>query len=108
VAAPKPAAPAPIPESRPAVSESRSYYDTYPVAPDRSSQPLGERCSIEFWNLTRRDLTVKVDGSPHLLKQGRNLLLDLGRHFVWQVERHDPQRENIPVGESALEIVIRR
>jgi hypothetical protein len=103
---PKPALPAGPP--KPAVSEVRSYYDTYAVAPDRSSQPLGERCSIEFWNLSSHDLTLKVDGSSRQLKTGQNLLLELGRHFVWQVEGREPQRENIPLGESALEIVIRR
>jgi hypothetical protein len=103
---PKPAPPSGAP--KPAVSEVRSYYDIYPVAPDRSSRPLGERCSIEFWNLTNHDLALKVGGAPHPLKPGQNLLLELPRHFVWQLESREPQRENIPFGESALEIVIRR
>jgi hypothetical protein len=90
------------------VTESRSYYDTYAVVLKDASKPLGDRCSIEFWNLTNKDLTLKVDGQTHVLARGKSLGLDAGRHFVWQIEGREVNKENIATGESALEIVIRR
>jgi len=63
---------------------------------------------VAFWNLTDQDLALRIDGKPQPLQRGQSITLDLGRQFVWQVEGRDPQRENIPLGESALEIVIRR
>ncbi len=92
----------------PAVSESTSYFDTYAVAPRGAPRPAGDRLTAGFWNLTDHDLTVKVDGQPHVLARGKNLPVDVGRQFVWQVEGRDPQKEQIATGESAIEIVIRR
>jgi len=63
---------------------------------------------VGFWNLTDRDLTVKVDGQPHALARGRGLTLTLGRQFVWQVDQRAPTNERIPEDKTTLEIVIRR
>ncbi len=95
-------------ERPPAVSESASYFDTYAVAPRSGSRPTGDRCTVGFWNLSDRDITVKVDGQPHTVVRGKSLPLEVGREFVWQVEGRDPQKEQIATGEVALEIVIRR
>ena len=96
------------PRGRPVVTESNSYYDSYTVAPDRNSNPLGDRASITFWNLSSRDMTLKAGGRTRRLNKGQRIVLDMPRQFIWQVEARDPQQERVPLGESALEIVIRR
>ena|SRR5438132_3429612 len=103
-----PSLPSPGAGAGPAVSESRSYYDAYAVVVKDAPKPAGSRCSIEFWNLTDRNLTLKVDGQARSLERGKSMLLEVGRHFVWQIEGHEVNKENIAMGESALEIVIRR
>jgi hypothetical protein len=105
--APKSPAP-PSPTRSSDVRESRSYYDAYAGSPRDSTKPAGDRCTIGFWNLTGGNLTIKVDGQARSLPQGKNLQVEAGRQFIWQVEGRDPQRESIAAGESALEIVIRR
>jgi hypothetical protein len=110
LAAPEaPRSPAPASPRRSSdVRESRSYYDAYPGSPRESSKPAGDRCAVGFWNLTGRDLTIKIDGQARSLAQGKNIQVDAGRQFIWQIEGRDPQHENVASGESALEIVIRR
>jgi len=78
------------------------------VAPRGATGPAGARLTAGFWNLTDHDLTIKVDGQSHVVARGKNLPLEVGRQFVWQIEGRDPQREQIATGESAIEIVIRR
>jgi hypothetical protein len=90
------------------LNESRSYYDAYPVAPRDPPRPIGTRCDVGFWNLTDRDLTLRVDGQAVVLAQGKSLPLNLGREFVWQIEGRDPERQTLRTDESGLEIVIRR
>ncbi|MBV9123034.1 MAG: hypothetical protein JO112_06740, partial [Planctomycetes bacterium] len=95
----------PIP---PAVSESNSFFDAYPVVRRESDKPPGDRCQVGFWNLSGQDVTLKVDGQSHLLAQGKNLRLDLGREFVWRVNDREAQSQQVPSAEAALDIIIRR
>ena len=60
-----------------------------------------------FWNLTGRDVTLSIDGKPQIVPQGKNLRLQLGRQFVWQIGGHEAQTEKIPIENSGLEIVLR-
>jgi hypothetical protein len=93
----------------PNIRESRSsYYDAFYVAPRTSDQPTDGRCRVAFWNLTRRPLTLKLDGQAQVLASGQSLIRELAREFVWQIEGHEPQRQTIPAGEAGLEIVIRQ
>jgi hypothetical protein len=96
------------PPGNPSVGESRSYYEAFPVAVNDPGRRLGERCSIEFFNLTDKDLAMKIDGQPRTLARGRSLSLDLARRFTWQIEGRDVNQENIAMGEAAMQIVIRR
>jgi hypothetical protein len=106
---PAPKNPLPPPSDRkPAVSESRSYYESYAGNPRNPSERTGNRCTAGFWNLTERDLTVKVDGTAHTVARGKNVQVNVGRQFVWLVDGRDPQSESIAAGECAVEIVIRR
>jgi hypothetical protein len=98
----------PAPGRQPSVSESRSYYDSYAVAPRAGDLPAGDHCSVGFWNLSGQDLIVHIDGKARTLERGRKMLLDVGRQFEWQVDGREPHKENIATGEQALEIVVRR
>jgi hypothetical protein len=91
----------------PAVSESRTYFDTY-FGGAGAAKPAADRCSVAFWNLSGQDLGLKVDGQSRLLPRGQSVTLTLGRQFVWQVEGREPQKQDVPANEGALEIVIRR
>src|SRR5207244_929005 len=72
------------PRSRASVTESRAYSESYPVAVQDSVRRFGDRCSIEFWNLTNKDVILKVDGQSRTLAQGKSLSVDVARRFTWQ------------------------
>lgn len=90
------------------MGESRSYYEAFPVAVNEPARRFGERCAIEFFNLTDKDLTMKIDGQSRTLARGKSLSLDLARRFTWQIDGRDVNQENIAIGEAAMQIVIRR
>jgi len=94
-------------DPKPGVSESR-FFDVYSVASANGVKPAGERCSVAFWNLSKQDLVLKVGGQRQVLGRGKSMTLNLDRQFVWQVEGREPQAEQVPANESALEIVIRK
>src|SRR5207248_1397280 len=98
---------APPAPGQPGVREAR-YYDTYAVARSTSSKALDGHCSVGFWNLTNRDISVKVAGSSHALPSRKNLTLDVERQFAWQVEGRNAETVQVPDSESGLEIVIRQ
>jgi hypothetical protein len=97
----------------PEVSESHSpaassYYDTYALAPREAAGAGATAPTVRVWNLTGRDLQVKVDGKPATIPPGQNLKASVPRQFVWQVIGREPQSERIAEGDLGLEIVVRR
>lgn len=112
LATPQPAPPSPEPPLAgqppvPEVRESR-YHDAYSVGgsvPARSADGL---CSVGFWNLSGQDLVLHVAGQRVALPRGKSATLQLERRFVWQIEGRPQLVEEVPAGESAREIVIRR
>ncbi len=114
-APPSPTAPPTPPSSpgasqpKPQVSESRSAFDAYAAMPKADDPPpVGGRAAVCFWNLSERDVTLRVDGKTHRVARGQNLRLSLARQFVWREENREPQAERIPDSATGLEIVIRR
>jgi hypothetical protein len=65
-------------------------------------------CSVAFWNLTGRPVTLKVEGREQTLAVGRTLTLNLGRSFVWQVDGGASQTVRLPEGRATAEMLIRR
>ncbi len=98
----------PAPGRRAAVSESQSFYDAYAVAGATGTSANVERGTAIFWNLTDRDLNVKIDGRSHSVRRSQSAAVNVPREFVWQAEGRDAQVERIAAGESAITIVIRR
>jgi hypothetical protein len=91
----------------PGVRESR-YYDPYPVASTDTAAPPRERCTVIFWNVSDRDLLLRVNDQSQVLPRGRSLRIESCRAFTWQVEGREAQSEKVADSESAIEIVIRR
>src|SRR5262249_13589094 len=50
--------------------ESLSFYDAYPVARRDPAQPAGDLAQVAFWNLTDRDLTIRLEGQARQLPRG--------------------------------------
>jgi len=107
----EPAAPGkapPAPRSS-GFGESTSFYDAYAVASREVAKSSGDRCKVDFWNLTNKDLLLRIDGgAPRVLPRGKSLPVVVGRQFTWKVDGRETQATPIEGGESALQIVIRR
>lgn len=108
--APAPAKPAsPSPGRSLGFGESTSFYDAYSVAGQSGSRVAGDRCTVDFWNLTDRDLILRIQGEPpHLLPRGKSVPVTTARQFTWQVEGRDTETTRVDSGESGMQIVIRR
>src|SRR5205823_13840024 len=52
------------PGGSPGFGESTSFFDAYSVASAKTATSGGERCTVDFWNLTERDLLLRIDGGP--------------------------------------------
>jgi hypothetical protein len=102
-------APPPVPPPNPPGStESRSYYDAYPVAVRNAEAAARDRCTVGIWNLSDRDVQVQVDGQTRTLPRGRKWTGEVPRQFRWQVVGKEARAEQVPEYEAGLEIVLRR
>ena len=106
-APPSPTGPAAPPKPAPKVSETRSFYDA-PAPAAGQSRISGESVTVGFWNLSDHDVTVIMNDQRYFLPPRQSVKVNVGRQFTWRVEGRDPERERIPDGASAAEIVIRR
>lgn len=98
----------PLSTPKPGVTESRSFFDAYAVAPRSADKPAAGKVSVGFWNLTDRDLMLHVDQRTFTVLRGKSVRLELERQFAWRVEARAAQNEQVPAGEAGREIVIRR
>jgi hypothetical protein len=106
-APPSPTGPAAPTKPAPKVSETRSFYDAAAPAAE-PSRTGGESLAVGFWNLSDHDVTVIVNDQRYFLPPRQSVKVNVGRQFTWRVEGRDLERERIPDGVSAAEIVIRR
>jgi hypothetical protein len=106
-APPSPTGPAAPTKPAPKVSETRSFYDATASAADQARTGV-EPVTIGFWNLTDHDVTVIVNDQRYFLPPRQSVRVNVGRQFTWNVEGRDLERERIPDGVPAAEIVIRR
>jgi hypothetical protein len=92
-------------------SEPPVNLNTKPIIRETRS-PGGEnsvrnQCSVGFWNLSGRDIRIKVNGASQVVPRDRALMFDLGRDFVWHVDGSEPQRVLVPQDRNTHEIVLR-
>jgi hypothetical protein len=92
----------------PAVQESRSFSPSTPAVVESSTPPASDKAKVSFWNVTGRDVVLRVEGQTHLLGQGKSLKLDLGRTFVWKMDDYQAQVEQVPASVPSMELVLRR
>jgi len=91
-----------------ALKLATSYYDLYSGA-TRPGVPLPDgRCSVAFWNLTGRPITLRASGQERVLPTGRSVTLELPREFAWNVVGREAEAARIPAGHTTAEILIRR
>jgi hypothetical protein len=107
VAAPAPvyAVPTPAPACPPAVNESRS--NSSPIV-RTSARVANGTARVTFWNHSPQELTLRIDGEVRTVARGRGLTLELPRKFIWQINDRPAEGEQVPDGEPALDILIRR
>jgi hypothetical protein len=89
------------------VSDSR-FFDTYAVASGSTTKPAVGRCSVAFWNLTDRDVTLKLGTQSLPLARGKSATLEMPHEFTWQVDGRESQTQKVAASETGLEIVVRR
>lgn len=88
------------PQKAPTIIESRSSGGNYAGS--------SERCKVGFWNLTGRDVQLKINGETRLLAKDRALTLELDRAFVWQIDQQEPASERVPPNQTFFEVVLRK
>jgi hypothetical protein len=72
------------------------------------SSPLAkDRCRVGFWNLSGREVTLRIDGKAWTLPKNREVTLDLERQFSWQVEGRPQHVERVAEGGASHEVVVR-
>jgi hypothetical protein len=87
----------------PTITEARSMGGAYAQAGNSK-----ERCKVGFWNLTGRDVTLKIDGQQRLVPKDRAVTLDLDRAFAWQVDQGDTVTERVPSEQPFHEVILRQ
>ena len=87
----------------PTVTESRST--SRDIADGR---PGPDHCKVGFWNLTGRDITLRVEGQPRVLAKNRAVTLDLARSFSWQVDQEQATTEQVPAEQRFHEVILRQ
>lgn len=66
-----------------------------------------EQCSVGFWNLTGRDVTLTIDGKSVMMAKNRKITVELNRQFDWQADNGMQRMERVPVGQTTFEVVVR-
>jgi hypothetical protein len=84
----------------PTITESRSLGGAI-------AKGSGQRCKVGFWNLTGRDVTLKIDGQTRQLPRDRAVTLEIGRAFVYQVDQGQSVTESVPEEELFHEVILR-
>jgi hypothetical protein len=102
-----------IPKPAPASQTSEPPVNSPTKRSLRDARSLGgdysgaDQCKVGFWNLSGREIAVKVNGSTRVIPPERAVMLDLAHEFVWHVDGREPQRVRVPDDKAAHEIVLR-
>lgn len=96
------------PATSPKVTESRSFPQTTQDYSTTTARKVSEQVRVSFWNLSNRDLTLRIDGVVRVLGRDRSLTLTLPREFLWAQEDREALREVVPPQHNRLDIVLRQ
>ncbi|MBM4067538.1 MAG: hypothetical protein FJ271_01130 [Planctomycetes bacterium] len=86
----------------PTITESRSLGGNYASMDDKTG-PL----RVGFWNISGKDVNLKVNGETHLVPRNRTLNLRLDRSFIWQAGTNDAKQEQIAESQTTHEVILR-
>ncbi len=102
-------------QPRPRVSEGstslragESSYQVLPGPMRMGRDGESERCSVGFWNLTSKPLTLRINNRDWPLTPGKSVTLDLPPTFAWQIAGREAEATRIPSGRGTAEVLIRR
>jgi hypothetical protein len=83
------------------------YFEVYSNA--NGNRPVdGQRKTVQFWNLSGSEVTLKVDGRQHVLAAKTSESFQVPGEFAWQVVGREPEVGRILAGDPGVTIVIRR
>lgn len=85
----------------PTITESRSLGGTYSSTADKAG-PL----RVGFWNITGKDVNLKVNGQSHIVPRNRILNLRLDRSFTWQAGS-EAKQEQVADNLTTHEVILR-
>lgn len=91
------------PKRAPLVTESK-WQAQQPALTDSAAK---DRLLVGFWNLSGRDVTLKVDGQSRVIGKDKAITLQVERQFVWQVDQGEPKMERVPPERRQFEVLIR-
>ncbi|MFO0863098.1 MAG: hypothetical protein U0744_00295 [Gemmataceae bacterium] len=92
-----------IPRKGPTITETRSLGGAY--APGVGV--VLPRCKVGFWNLTGKEITVRIEGKDQTLPKDRAVTMELERNFTWQAPGREQTMERVPEDQNAFEVIIR-
>lgn len=92
--------------ARTALRPGESFYTLLPGPAGMGR--ADDRCSVAFWNLSGRELTLRADGRDYPLAAGRSVTVDVPTSFAWHVTGREAEATRIPTGHASAEILIRR
>lgn len=86
----------------PTITESRSVGGAY-----AGVGVVLPRCKVGFWNLTGKEITVRVEGKDQVLPKDRAVTIELDRQFSWQAPGREQTMERVPEDQNVYEVIIR-
>ncbi len=89
----------------PKIRESASFYQQTKL---NEISAENNTCQVGFWNISNRDVVLKVGGRTYDLEKNRSLTIDLPREFSWQIGSAGRNQEFVPEDRNSYEIVIRQ
>jgi hypothetical protein len=90
----------------PAIIESRSLGGDYAEGTTKV-KGLGDRCKVGFWNVSGKDVRLRVGEREYNLARNRAITLDLDRQFAWQIGQREATAESVPNNQAFFEVIIR-
>jgi hypothetical protein len=83
------------------------YFEVYSNANGKRTVDR-QRKTVQFWNLSRSEVTLRLDGRQHVLAANTSESFDVPGEFAWQVAGREPEVGRIQAGDPGVTIVIRR
>ena len=64
-------------------------------------------CRVGFWNLTGRQVVLRIDGKGHYVAKNKAITLTVARDFSYQLDGESMESVQVPDEKKTFEIVLR-